>query len=119
MEGNERERIRRLRAVRRDRSGRPGPPPTGHAHRAPRGRPRARADPQRRGQRLATVLVKLGWIDMMMGDVDEYWRRVSAFSPFPVWFNLTGQPAMMLPLGRSPEGLPTAVQIVARYEDEA
>jgi len=32
---------------------------------------------------------------------------------------MTGQPAMMLPLGRSPEGLPTAVQIVARYEDEA
>ena len=68
---------------------------------------------------LATVPVKLGWIDMMMGDVDEYWRRVFAFSPFTVWFNLTGQPAMMLPLGRSQEGLPVAVQIVARYGDEA
>jgi Asp-tRNA(Asn)/Glu-tRNA(Gln) amidotransferase A subunit family amidase len=68
---------------------------------------------------LATVPVKLGWIDMMMGDVDEYWRRVFAFSPFTVWFNLTGQPAMMLPLGRSPEGLPIAVQIVGRYGDEA
>ena len=68
---------------------------------------------------LATVPVKLGWIDMMMGDVDEYWRRVFAFSPFTVWFNLTGQPAMMLPIGQSPEGLPIAVQIVARYGDEA
>jgi len=68
---------------------------------------------------LATVPVKLGWIDMMMGDVDEYWRRVFTFSPFTVWFNLTGQPAMMLPLGRSPERLPIAVQIVARYGDEA
>src|SRR5947209_17828509 len=68
---------------------------------------------------LATVPVKLGWIDMMMGDVDEYWRRVFAFSPFTVWFNLTGQPAMMLPLGRSQAGLPVAVQIVARYGDEA
>ena len=68
---------------------------------------------------LATVPVKLGWIDMMMDDVDEYWRRVFTFSPFTVWFNLTGQPAMMLPLGRSPEGLPIAVQIVARYGDEA
>jgi amidase len=68
---------------------------------------------------LATVPVKLGWIDMMMGDVDEYWRRVFAFSPFTVWFNLTGQPAMMLPIGRSPEGLPVAVQIVGRYGDEA
>ena len=26
---------------------------------------------------------------------------------------------MMLPLGRSPEGLPVAVQLVARYGDEA
>ena len=68
---------------------------------------------------LATVPVKVGWIDMMMSDVDEYWRRVFTFSPFTVWFNLTGQPAMMLPLGRSPEGLPIAVQIVARYGDEA
>ncbi len=68
---------------------------------------------------LATLPVKLGWIDMMMDDVDEYWRRVFTFSPFTVWFNLTGQPAMMLPLGRSQEGLPVAVQLVARHGDEA
>jgi Asp-tRNA(Asn)/Glu-tRNA(Gln) amidotransferase A subunit family amidase len=68
---------------------------------------------------LASLPVKLGWLDMMMDDVDEYWRRVFAFSPFTVWFNLTGQPAMMLPLGRSPEGLPIATQLVARYGDEA
>jgi Asp-tRNA(Asn)/Glu-tRNA(Gln) amidotransferase A subunit family amidase len=63
--------------------------------------------------------VKLGWIDMMMDDVEEYWRRVFAFSPFTVWFNLTGQPAMMLPLGQAANGLPVAVQLVARYGDEA
>jgi Asp-tRNA(Asn)/Glu-tRNA(Gln) amidotransferase A subunit family amidase len=68
---------------------------------------------------LATLPVKLGWIDMMLDDVDEYWRRVFAFSPFTVWFNLTGQPAMMLPLGQSADGLPVAVQCVARYGDEA
>ena len=68
---------------------------------------------------LATLPPKLGWIDMMLDDFDEYWRRVFHFSPFTVWFNLTGQPAMMLPLGRSPEGLPVAVQLVARYGDEA
>jgi Asp-tRNA(Asn)/Glu-tRNA(Gln) amidotransferase A subunit family amidase len=44
---------------------------------------------------------------------------VFAFSPFTVWFNLTGQPAMMLPLGRSESGIPVAVQIVARFGDEA
>jgi Asp-tRNA(Asn)/Glu-tRNA(Gln) amidotransferase A subunit family amidase len=68
---------------------------------------------------LAMLPPKLGWMDMMMDDVDEYWRRVFAFSPFTVWFNITGQPAMMLPLGQSEGGLPVAVQLVARYGDEA
>ena len=68
---------------------------------------------------LATLPPKLGWLDMMMDDVHEYWRRVFAFSPFTVWFNLTGQPALMLPLGQSSGGLPVAVQLVGRYGDEA
>ena len=69
---------------------------------------------------LATgTAVELGWLDMMMEDVDEYWRRVFHFSPFTVWFNLTGQPAVMLPIGESADGLPVAVQAVAPYGDEA
>jgi amidase len=68
---------------------------------------------------LATLPPKLGWIDMMLDDVEEYWRRVFHFSPFTVWFNLTGQPALMLPLGVSAEGLPLATQLVGRYGDEA
>jgi Asp-tRNA(Asn)/Glu-tRNA(Gln) amidotransferase A subunit family amidase len=56
---------------------------------------------------------------MMMDDVEEYWRRVFTFSPFTVWFNLTGQPAMMLPIGQAKNGLPVAVQLVARFGDEA
>jgi len=68
---------------------------------------------------LGQLPVKLGWIDMMMDDVEEYWRRVFTFSPFTVWFNLTGQPAMMLPLGQAPGGLPVAVQLVGRFGDEA
>ena len=69
---------------------------------------------------LATgTAVKLGWLDMMMDDVDEYWRRVFHFSPFTVWFNITGQPAVMLPIGESAGGLPVAVQAVAPCGDEA
>jgi amidase len=68
---------------------------------------------------LAAPAVKLGWIDMMLEDAAEYWRRVFTFSPFTVWFNLTGQPAMMLPLGMSEGGLPVATQLVGRFGDEA
>ena len=35
------------------------------------------------------------------------------------WFNLLGNPAMVVPAGRSPEGLPIGVQVVGRpYEEE-
>ena len=67
---------------------------------------------------LGTLPPKLGWIDMMLEDVDEYWRRVFTFSPFTVWFNLTGQPALMLPLGRTTSGFPIAVQLAGRYGEE-
>jgi amidase len=68
---------------------------------------------------LAMLPPQLGWIDMMLDDVDEYWRRVFTFSPFTVWFNITGQPAMVLPLGHTEQGLPLSVQLVAPYGDES
>jgi len=35
------------------------------------------------------------------------------------WFNLLGNPAAVVPVGRSPEGLPIGVQIVGRpWEEE-
>ena len=62
---------------------------------------------------------KLGWIDMMLDDADEYWDRVAAFSPFTVWFNQTGQPAISLPVGQTGDGFPVSVHAVARFADEA
>ncbi len=34
-------------------------------------------------------------------------------------FNVTGHPAVSVPVGLSPQGLPLAVQVVGRYFDEA
>jgi Asp-tRNA(Asn)/Glu-tRNA(Gln) amidotransferase A subunit family amidase len=34
------------------------------------------------------------------------------------WFNLMGNPGVVVPVGRSPEGLPIGVQVVARLHEE-
>ncbi|MEV6985351.1 amidase family protein [Sphaerisporangium sp. NPDC051017] len=41
-----------------------------------------------------------------------------AYGPFTVVFNVTGQPALSLPLGRTSGGLPVGVQFVAPYGRE-
>jgi amidase len=41
------------------------------------------------------------------------------FVPFPGVWNLTGHPAMSLPAGWTPDGVPLAAQLVGRWEDEA
>lgn len=45
--------------------------------------------------------------------------RAGAFVPFTPIANITGQPAMNLPLYWNEEGLPVGVQFVARFGDEA
>jgi Asp-tRNA(Asn)/Glu-tRNA(Gln) amidotransferase A subunit family amidase len=76
-------------------------------------------DPYVAPQPAGPYLKEAGANPGMMDDVNEYWRRVFTFSPFTVWFNLTGQPGLMLPLGQSTGGLPLAVQLVGRFGDEA
>jgi amidase len=45
-------------------------------------------------------------------------RRVVSFIPYTAQFNMTGQPAVSLPLHWTPEGLPVGVQLVAAYGRE-
>ncbi len=68
---------------------------------------------------LAEPPVKLGVIDMMSESLDAYRDRLWRFTPFTYAFNVTGQPAMSVPLAWSEAGLPLGVQFVGRYGDEA
>lgn len=60
-----------------------------------------------------------GWLDMQMEDYDAYWDRVFGFCPFAVWANLTGQPAMALPVAVGQHQRPESVQLVAAMGNEA
>jgi amidase len=48
------------------------------------------------------------------------WVRTlfTTYCPFTAMFNITGQPAISLPLAVSDDGLPIGVQLVGRYGDE-
>jgi amidase len=59
-----------------------------------------------------------GYWDMSMTDLDAYNARwTDAVFMFP--FNISGQPAMSLPMHWTPDGLPVGVQLVGRHGDEA
>lgn len=52
------------------------------------------------------------------GDPAQDFERQKAFTPFTALFNLTGQPAMSLPLHWNAAGLPIGIQLVGRPYDE-
>jgi amidase len=52
-------------------------------------------------------------------DSADQFRRATEFTPFTPMFNLTGQPAVSVPLFQGDDGLPTAAQIVGQPAGEA
>ncbi len=59
-----------------------------------------------------------GLISMFSG-IDVLAERAFGFTPYTPLFNVTGQPAMSVPLYWNDEGLPIGMQFVGRYGDEA
>ena len=67
---------------------------------------------------LAERPVPIGEIDACGIDPWEDFRRSGRFTPYTAIFNVTGQPAISLPLFQGDDGLPLAVQLAARPADE-
>ncbi len=59
---------------------------------------------------------ELGWFTADGPEQEE--RRIASFIPYTAQFNMTGQPAISLPLHWTPGGLPVGVQLVAAYGRE-
>ncbi|MFQ5520955.1 MAG: amidase [Candidatus Methylomirabilia bacterium] len=63
--------------------------------------------------------VPLGTFKFSADDPLKLRRRVAAFSPFTYASNVTGQPAMSVPLFWNAEGLPVGTHFVGRFGEEA
>jgi len=59
---------------------------------------------------------ELGWFTA--AGPEQEGPRIAGFIPYTPQFNMTGQPAVSLPLHWTPDGLPVGVQLVAAYGRE-
>src|SRR5262249_39402613 len=67
---------------------------------------------------LATPPMKIGTVDFEETDLMKTWALIASYIPFTALQNMTGQPAISLPLAWSKSGLPIGVQFVGRFGDE-
>ncbi|MBT4644544.1 MAG: amidase [Deltaproteobacteria bacterium] len=68
---------------------------------------------------LAAPPLKIGILSTDMDDIEEMMGNLLSYMPFTGMFNLTGQPAMSVPLHWTPDGLPVGVQFAAKYANES
>jgi amidase len=65
---------------------------------------------------LAEPVPALGVLDTR--EVDSMYRHAGVYAAFTSFCNVTGQPAMSLPLGHDADGMPVGVQLVASFGRE-
>ena len=68
---------------------------------------------------LAERPVRIGEIDACSDDPWEDFGRSGRFTPYTALFNVSGQPAISVPLFHGDDGLPTSIQLAGRPADEA
>jgi amidase len=59
------------------------------------------------------------WLLRALGIINTIAARIFAFTPYTPLFNVSGQPAMSVPLWWNDAGLPIGMQFVGRFGDEA
>ncbi|WP_062354606.1 amidase [Herbidospora yilanensis] len=60
---------------------------------------------------------EIGWFEDV-DDPSETFERMKRFAPFAAAYNLSGQPAVNLPIHWTPDGLPVGVMLAGRWADE-
>jgi amidase len=77
--------------------------------------------PKRRQAVVMKLLGRLnaGGLISTLSGIDVLAQRAFGFTPYTPLFNVTGQPAVSVPLYWNDEGLPIGMQFVGRYGDEA
>ena len=68
---------------------------------------------------LAQPPVPLGYFDYTPEDVPGFQERLGQYTHFTLVCNVTGQPAMSVPLYWNAEGLPIGTQFIGRFGEEA
>jgi amidase len=68
---------------------------------------------------LAQRPVRIGEIDASSDSPWEDFRRSGEFTPYTATFNVTGQPAISLPLFHGDDGMPLGIQLAGRPAGEA
>ena len=67
---------------------------------------------------LATPPMRIGTLNFEETDLMKIWGPIASYVPFTALQNMTGQPAISLPLAFSTSGLPIGVQLVGRFGEE-